>query len=224
MMRKIVLLLVLFIPFVSLAQGSKKENAPVTIRGIIGISRATSSEQFRKSFAGLYEANISLNFKVNKNYFIGVGYQSDFFKNNESIKYKYYNDSVPYNTQLIGHGAFVKFGYDYFLEKNYVSFVLNAGYSFFHYANVNQDSSLANQPFVGTSFSAPYLQPEIAINFLTDRNLSFSIILSYTTLFYHFDPKAPRFNQFEQINDLSNKAVMGWFNIGFGFNILINKK
>jgi hypothetical protein len=68
------------------------------------------------------------------------------------------------------------------------------------------------------------LQPEIAVNFLTDRRLSFSIILSYTTLFYFYDPKAPRFNQFEEINDLSNKAVMGWINIGFGFNILINKK
>jgi hypothetical protein len=223
-MPKLVLLLSVFFSFSAYSQSAKKENAPITIRGVIGIARATSSQQFRQSFAGLYEANISLNFKVKKQFFIGAGYQSTFFKNNEAIQYKYYNASIPYNTQLVGNSGFIKLGYDQFLEKVYMSYALNVGYSFFQYKNVNQDSSLANQPFVGTSFSAPYLQPEIAVNFLTDRTLSFSIILSYTTLFYFYDPKAPRFNQFEEINDLSNNAIMSWINIGFGFNILINKK
>jgi hypothetical protein len=223
-MRKLALLLSVLLSFSAHSQSAKKENAPVTIRGVIGISRATSSQQFRQSFDGVFEANISLNFKVKKQFFIGAGYQSDFFKNKETIQYKNYNASIPYNTQLVGNSAYVKLGYDQFLEKVYMSYALNVGYSFFQYKNVNQDSSLANQPFVGISFSAPYLQPEIAVNFLTDRRLSFSIILSYTTLFYFYDPKAPRFNQFEEINDLSNKAVMGWINIGFGFNILINKK
>lgn len=220
------LFLIVFFGCTSLfmAQNAKQENAPITIRGVIGIPRATSSEQFRKSFAGLYEANLSVNFRLPKNLFAGAGYQSTFFKNNDAIKYKYFNANIPYNTQLIGNSGFIKFGYDHPFSKGFFSFSLNAGYSFFHYENVNQDTSVANRPYVDTKFTAPYLQPEIAVSFLADRLLSFSILLSYTTLFYHYDPKAPRFNQFEEINDLSNTYVMSWINIGFGFNILINRK
>lgn len=223
-MRKALIIVILFFTYSSFSQSSKRENTPITVRGIVGIAKTISSEQFRTSFSGLYEANISLNFKVKKYYFVGLGYQSNFFKNGQALSYQYYNVSIPYNTQLIGNSGFIKLGYDHFLEKVYMSYALNIGYSYYQYKNVNQDSSLANQPFVGTTFSAPYLQPEFSINFLTDRNVSFSFIMSYTTLFYFYDPKAPRFNQFKEINESSNKAVMGWLNIGFGFNILINRK
>lgn len=223
-MRQLLVILLFSSSLTNLAQNSKKESAAITVRGVIGIPKGISSTQFRKSFAGLYEANLSLNFRLPQNFFIGAGYQSSFFKNNDAIKYKYYNASVPYNTQLVGNSGFVKIGYDYFFSKGFLSCSINTGYSFFQYKNVNQDSSLANQPFVGTAFTAPFIQPEIAINFLADRSMSFSFILSYTTLFYHFDAKAPRFNQFEEINKESNSYVMGWINIGFGFNVLINRK
>src|SRR6478735_8500517 len=115
-MKKIFLIVFMVLSFWSNSQTAKKENADITVRGIIGIPRGTNSQQFRKSFAGLYEANLSLNFKIQKYFFIGVGYQNTFFKNNEAIKYKYFNASIPYNTQMIGNSGFVKFGYDHFLE------------------------------------------------------------------------------------------------------------
>ena len=80
-MRYLLFIIFIGIPFLHLAQSAQKESAAITVRGVIGIPRATSSKQFRKSFGGLYEANLSVNFRMPKNFFIGAGYQSNFFKN-----------------------------------------------------------------------------------------------------------------------------------------------
>jgi hypothetical protein len=48
--------------------------------------------------------------------------------------------------------------------------------------------------------------------------------MSYTTLLYYYDPKAPRFAHFGEIKNASNNYVMSWLNFGFGFNVLLGKK
>jgi len=57
-----------------------------------------------------------------------------------------------------------------------------------------------------------------------EENLSFSLMLSYTTLFQRFDARAPRFNQFEEIRNAPNRYVIGWLSFGVGFNVLIKTK
>jgi hypothetical protein len=222
-MRKTLLISIL-LPMMALAQ-ARKEGPPVTIRGNIGIPKPVSSKMFRTSFAGLYEANVSVNFKLFSNFYAGLGYQNSHFKNNEFLKYTYFNASLPYNTRLLMHAGFIKLGFDRFVsEKTYISYALNTGVIQANYFNVNEDTSAANKPLAGKKFSGQYVQPEATINFIVDPKLSFSLVLSYTTLFYHFDPKAPRFNQFSDINKLSNRHYMSWINFGFGFNILFNGK
>lgn len=223
MQKLIVFLLILFSGVPAIAQGPKREGAPFTVRGVIGIPRAISSAQFRTAFAGLYEGNVSVNAKLFSNFFVGLGYQNTHFKNSGFLKYQYFNAEIPYNTRLMGHCGFIKLGYDKFFEKGFVSYSINTGVMLAQYQNVNQDTSLANRPFVEPRFNAPFVQPEIGINFLADRSLSFSLILSYTTLFYKFDPKAPRFAQFGEVQEKKNNHVMSWINIGFGFNVMIGK-
>ena len=105
-----------------------------------------------------------------------------------------------------------------------MSYCLNSGFMQCNYSNVNLDTNINNKPFGKLIFSAPYIQPEVSANFIVDNTISFSIMLSYTTLFSNFDPKAPRFNHFEEVKKTSNKYYMSWLNIGFGFNVLINTK
>lgn len=221
-MRRFFLIISLFSLSVLPAQ-TQKINAPVTIRGVVGIPRAISSQQFRTCFAGVYEANLSVNARLFRNFFVGLGYQNTGFRNAEMFKYELFNAKVPYKTQLMGHAPFLKLGYDQFFEKTYVSYSLNTGFMLAGYTNVNNDTSAANRPFVSQKFSAPYLQPEIALNFLADRSLNFSIILSYTTLFYKYDARAPRFAAFGDVAEKKNRYFMGWLNIGFGVNILLGK-
>lgn len=230
-MRKAILLIFLGLAVTGFSQ-QKKENAPFTIRGNIGIPKSVSSAMFRTAFNGVYEGSLSLNVKLFSNFFVGLGYQNSHFQNNKKV-FVYYQvpssqktagGSLSYNTRMIGHAGFLKLGYDQFFEKGYVSYSLNTGLMFVNYANVVPDTNAANLPAVAKNFSAPYVQPELAVHFLADRALSFSIMLGYTTMFYKFDPKAPRFNDIQQVVERRNAYVMSWLNIGFGFNIHIYTK
>lgn len=228
-MKKNLLAVLLFCALFSVSQDKvlDKRNALVTIRGNIGIPRAVSSQMFRNCFSGVYEANLSVNIRLAGNFFVGVGYQNSHFQNNKFLKFQYFNASVPYNTRIMAHAGFIKIGVDKFFNSTaYMSYSLNSGLMQLNYLNVNADTSQLNQPYGLQSFSTPYLQPEMSVNFIVDekQTMSLSIMLSYTTLFSTFDPKAPRFNQFEEISKKNNRYNMSWFNIGFGFTVLINRK
>jgi len=132
---------------------------------------------------------------------------------------------LSYNTKLMGHAGFIRLGYDrFFSKKGYMSYALNSGAIKGVFMNVVPDTSSRNMPLQPDYFIAPYLQPEVAANFIVDPTLSFSIMLSYTTVFAHFDPRSPRFNHIAEVNTKTNSYPMSWFNIGFGFNVLINRK
>jgi hypothetical protein len=224
-MRKINWLILLCVPVFCFSQNSEKTKPFITINGNVGIPRSVSSKMFRTSFAGIFEANLCVNLYLFDNFHAGVGYQSDFFQNNAILRAKLFNASIPYSTKLLGNSAFIRLGYDnYFSEKGYFGYSINGGYMLVDYLEVNNDTSKANRPFVGKRLSAPFFQPEISANFIVDSRLSFSLMLSYTTLFYRFDPKAPRFNQFQEVQSAANKYVMSWINIGAGFTVLIKNK
>lgn len=224
-MKKILAILIICSCFAGFSQKTGQENALVTIRGNIGIPRVVGSQMFRTSFAGLYEGNLSVNLKLFGNFFVGIGYQNTQFQNNKFLKFQYFNASIPYNTRLLSSGGFIKLGYDrFFSDKGYASFSLNSGLMFNKYINVNADTSASNKPFGLQDFSAPYVQPEASINFIVEKHLAFSIMLSYTTMFYKYDPKGPRFAQFQEVKDSRNRYFMNWINIGFGFTILLDKK
>jgi len=208
-----------------------KRNSLVTIRGNIGIPRTLTSEMFRTAFDGVYEYNLSVNARMANIFFVGAGYQNTQFQNNKDVFAHYQfkdpnnsSNSLPYNTRLMGHAGFLKLGVDKFFEKGYMSYCLNAGVMACSYQKVHADTSVANRPYPSTKFNAPYIEPEVSVNFLTDGNLGFSIMLSYATMLAHFDPKAPRINHIEEVNSKSNSYVMSWINIGFGFTVLLGKK
>ena len=198
--------------------------SPYTIRGNMGIQKPLTSGKFQQSFAGLYEGNISFNARIGTNFSAGFGYQNTYFKNNQFLKRKISNAQLPYHTSLICDGAFLRLGYDRFFRTNgFVSYALNGGYTFCRYTNVNNDSSAANSPYPGKTFNSPYIQPEVSFNFVMEQRLAFSLFLSYTTMFYKYDARAPRLNHFPEIEDKGNSFPMSYFSFGFGFTVLLGK-
>lgn len=223
MKRAGLLLLVLAAGQVLAQQVRRDAMSRFTIRGNMGIPKPLTSGKFQKSFAGLYEGNLAGCVRLGTNFSIGAGYQNTYFKNNEFLKYELSSRaSLPYRTSLICDGFFGRLGYDKFFRTNgFMGYAINAGYSFCRYTNVNDDSSAANQPFVGKTFGASYIQPEVSVNFVMERRLAFSFFLSYTTMFYQYDPRAPRLNQFEEIYERGGKFPISYFNFGFGFTVLL---
>jgi len=222
---RVLFLTVFILPWLVQAQNKQKHLADFTIDGNFSIPGIISSKMYQKAFDGIYEMNFSVNKNLGGNFFVGLGYQNVLFQNDDSLKYSYFNASIPYNTRLMGHSVFARFTYSrFFSDIGYLSYALNTGYMMAHYYNVNADTSLANRPYGQTEFNTPYVQPEVSLNFIVDKTLSFGVILSYTTLFTKFDPKAPRFNHFEWISKSGNDYVMSWLNFGFSFNVLLNGK
>src|SRR4051812_9825671 len=88
------------------AQGKEKLNAPITLRGCIGIPKPITSQMFRRSFTGIYEVNISFNLRLIKNFYGGAGYQNTLMRNNEFLKRTYFNNKIPYNTRLAGNAGY----------------------------------------------------------------------------------------------------------------------
>ena len=206
----------------------KKQNPPFTIRGNIGIPKILSSERFKTAFSAVVQGAVSGNLRLFDNFYAGIGYEYCSFANNKkewSAQVITKQGAVFYKTNLTGHGGFLKIGYDnFFSDIGYASYSLNAGFMSLNYTGILPDSIASNQSSVSTMFSAPYLQPEIAIHFLAEKAVSFSVFLGYTTLFYKFDARAPRFNDIAEVTKKRNNYFMSWINIGFGFNILINSK
>jgi hypothetical protein len=232
-MRKIFLIIVFMAPLLMLSQSRDKRSAPYTVRYNIGIQKSISSQKFRTAFNGIFESNISINARLFSTFFVGLGYQYTHFQNNKAVFVFYQaknpngtatGASISYNTRLVGNAPFLKIGYDQFFEKGFATFALNAGYSIMQYNNVINDSAAANMPFPAPKFNASYLQPEVSVSFLADRSLTFSLMLSYTTMLYKFDAKAPRFNAIDQMRDKSNNYFMSWINIGFGVTVLMGKR
>lgn len=232
-MRKTLFLLNFLLPLLVLSQARDKRSAPYSVRYNIGIQKSVSSQKFRTAFNGVMETNLSFNARIFSTFFVGLGYQYSHFQNNKAV-FVYYQAKDPkglstgatlsYNTRMVGNAGFLKIGYDHFFEKGFATFALNTGYSVVQYNNVVADTAYANRPYVPSCFNAPYLQPEVSVSFMADRSLTFSLLFSYTTMFYKFDPKAPRFNAIDQLRDRSNTYFMSWINIGFGCTVLLGKR
>lgn len=229
-MKTALIALLLFAYFVGLTQEIQKESANITIRGYVGIPRAVGSKMFSKAFRGVYETSLNINFKIVKNTFVGLGYFNNLFEANPTVFVKYQapakkggGATIPYDTQMSNNGAYIKVGYDKFVTQEiYTTVSVNTGYMFSNYSRIIPDSSSANQPFVKSNFGAIFFQPELSAHFITEKILSFSLNIGHTTLFKKFDPKAPRFNQVQEVRDMRNNAPMNWLSISFGFAVLIN--
>jgi hypothetical protein len=219
--------LLLFVQLFSFSQKVEKENALFTIRGSANIPRTVSSMMFRHSFSGIYQVNLSANYKMAGNFFVGLGYQNALFRNHKAfIVYQAPNGAIPYQTQMVQNAAFLNLGFDqYFSKTGYMSYSLNSGMMFCHYTDVVPDTSLANRPYGAVRFATPYVQPEMGVNFIIDENetMTLNILLSYTTMFSQFDPRAPRFNQMAAVYIKRNNYFMSWMSIGLGFHVLIGK-
>jgi hypothetical protein len=78
-------------------------------------------------------------------------------------------------------------------------------------------------PAAGRRFQAAYIQPEVSFNFVMEQRLAFSFFLSYTTMMYRYDARAPKLRHFPQINEKGDRFPMMYFNFGFGFTVLLGE-
>jgi hypothetical protein len=230
-MRLLRLLLLILLPVTVPAQNASKA-ADFIIDGNAGIAKTLTSQMFRTAFNGVFEAGAGGSVRVFGKFYAGLGYSITHFENNREI-FVYYTvppgqktggTSLSYNTRLTSHTGFINLGVSHYFSKiGFMHYALRSGYSYALYSNVS-DTVALNKPYAEKEFYTPYLQPEVSANFIAEDHLSFGVFLSYTTLLYHFNPRAPQFFQFSEVRASSNRYVMSWFAIGFNFKVLLSKK
>lgn len=195
---------------------------PFNIRASCTVPKIMSSEAFRTSYSGFFDAQLSLNFRVLKKFSLGLGYKSALFGPQLYFRQK------GLSTRLQVHDGFIKLGYDKILgDKGFLTFSIDAGPTFNKYTSVKfaQDSLNGKYP---TSFVGGFIRPELAINFMVEENFAFGFIFAYNYCLFNYDTKYNGFGSYADSKSTAgniiyegtgykNKASMGWFSFGFGF-------
>ncbi len=201
----------------------------VNIRASCTVPKVTTSKAFRISYTGVYDAQLSLNFRIASNLNVGLGYKNALFTPQLYFRQK------GLSTRLQVHDAFARFGYDHiFSDRGFVSFSLDAGYSYNKYTSVKFVHDTLNGKYP-TYFGNYFLRPEISVYFLVEESFAFGFTFSYNYCLYPYDPKYNGFGSYADSKSTAsnliyegvgykNKANMGWFSFGFGFYYGFKKK
>ncbi len=221
----------LFIQLISFAQSTKidKKNAAFTIRGSGGVPASFSSNMFKFGFKGVYEFDITVNYKLFDNFHIGLGYRQTLFKNNPKY-FTYYKDprttfTIPYDTRFQVQSFILNLGYDHFFtDKFYITYNIQSGIANSQFLKVIQDTSFYNRPYQPSDYQSPFIKAQGTFNFIVEPKLSFNFYFGYQSLLFNYDPRSSRMNQYEELRNKSNKQGIAWLSFGFGFNVLLDNK
>ncbi len=182
-----------------------------SIRGSCTIPKITGSEAFRISFLGVYDANLTVHFRLGKMFTIGVGYQSVLFNQSAFFKYK------GLDTRLNVSNGIVKIGIDKPVgPKSFVTLSATSGFGINQYTAVKAAKDSLNGKYP-TYFNATFLRPEVSYNFLVEDNFAFGVLIAYNMILASYDPKLNCFDTYENFGKYKNKANMGWISFGFNF-------
>lgn len=205
----------IFIAFLFLfTQVNAQDKEPLprfSIRGSCAIPKIIGSEAFRISFLGVYDANLTFNFRLGKKLTLGIGYQNCVFNQTATFKNK------GLDTRLQVHNGLIRLGFDKFTSpKSFASLSITSGYGLNKYTAVKAVKDSLNGKYP-TFFTATFLRPEASINFLVEDNFAFGILIAYNMVLSSYDPNLNCFATYESFSKYRNKVNMGWISFGFNF-------
>lgn len=152
---------------------------PFSIRLSGGVPNPLASELFRKRMIGIYEVNVSGNFRIGEYFSVGVGINNSLFSISNRTKF-------AAHTKLQLYGGFVRLGYDkYHHGKMFSSIYLTGGYSQGVYTGVvNMDTKPHNlNVYMG------FMQPTYSINFFAEERMTLGFYGGVRYNFWQFDPE-----------------------------------
>lgn len=219
MMRKILAVVFCFFGFCIISQNDNEPMPRVSFRATCGIPKSFSSQAFRFSFGGVYDAGLSVNVRVFDNFFMGLGYQNGLFVPQKYFRDKYVNNGFI-STRMQTHDAYLKIGYDkWFIDKSrgFYTFALNTGYNYSKYTAIAFPSDTLASIHPTDNFTGIFVRPEVTFNFLVDPGFAFGIVFAYNYNLTKYDPKINMFSYYGDFSKYKNRAGISW--ISFGFNM-----
>lgn len=218
-MTKRLFTLLICLCFITQGFSQDKEHLPrFSVRAYCAIPKIVGSQAFRESFLGIYDAGLTLNFRLFSNFTMGVGYQNALFGQTSFFKYK------GLDTRMQVHDGVFRLGYDKTTgPKSFISISLSSGYGVNLYTAVkaNADSLNGKHP---TFFKSAFVRPEFSANFLVEDNFAFGVHIAYNMSLATYDPRLDCFDTYVNFAQWRNRSNMGWLSFGFGFYYGAKKK
>ncbi|MFI5151612.1 MAG: hypothetical protein ACHQRM_17945, partial [Bacteroidia bacterium] len=182
----------------------------MSVRGEGLIPHPISNGAFRRSFNGVYDATLSVNFEIYKGFNVGLMGKNSGFQTPP-------NKIARLNTKEQYNAGGIRFSYDYFITKMAVfSSAFNFGQCYIHAYDIIPVTSAAN---VNPYSQGSYFEPELAVSFLTETDFSIGFNLSYELINTTFNPYALALEQ-HNITYSQGDLTGSTSNLSFGFHFV----
>jgi hypothetical protein len=217
-MRNSVAYIVLFVifsfTFLSAQENETETSDKVTVRPSLMSMRAEFSvptplnAAWRKSMVGIFEGNISFNYKISHDFFIGVGYKGAMFY----VPPKFFLFEVKTKMQM--HGAYLKLGYDIYKTNTYfITPSINSGWCYTRFTHINcKTDTMTWKPEYQTWF----IEPQVTFNFLPDPNFGICVNLSFVVADHVWNPEIACLQDHIDFSEVRTNKITSYFNLGFG--------
>ncbi len=194
-----------------------------SLKGEGSIQTIISSEAFRNTFVGEFQAGGQFVIKVHKNFYSGVGFNYALFKTSNKFQFISGNTSLRYDFFLRSYNPNFTLGYFMPVEtesnrpKQFGSIELRAGYSYNRYTNVELKVD-SGKPAPPLEFRTAFIQPHFSYTFMVEENLGFGAYMNYTLYFSLFQPSYATLDKYMDYSKLGNKMNMSWIAFGLHFH------
>lgn len=178
-----------------------------------GVPNPLTSQVMRKAFIGIYEANLSVNFRLGNYGYVGAGFKNALFSVSNHTRFSNH-------TKLQTNSAYLRVGYDKYVNGSvFSSYYLNVGYTQGFYTAVDAKAKAAGN----LNMSAAFLQPTYSINFFAEERMTLGFYAGYHYMMWRFDPYQidlestdPNFNKYKSSANASYWIIGLEMYIGLG--------
>lgn len=214
MLRRILLLAILFFPGVISAQNMGKDIPfRMSARLNITVPHAISNKAFRHSFTGIYDISTSCNFKVLHGFQIGVQYHHNLWKTPD-------NKIPGLNVYAQSHHGGIRIGYDFVRTETSTAYIgLTAEEGIVHYTNLVYTGVPENEK-PKTIHPMADAVVDTGIFFYTEGNFAIGLNVSATFSNYQFNPFSIYLNQSNPRPYTASDMSGNWAYFNFGFNLV----
>jgi hypothetical protein len=189
-----------------------RANDLFTTRLSFTVPNPASNSAFRKSFIGIYQANISMNMALYKSLFIGVAFSDALLQVDKNV---IPNTTYAKQPHVNFYNAAVKLGGNFHIgDKNrlILSADISVGLSSIKYSDFKPKD--LTKTIAVTNFKSPYAELGLGMVFLVEPHWGFGPTVGYTLIQRTFNPYELYLNDWSGYSN-SNSGATQYFSFGF---------
>ncbi len=204
------LLLLLLLPTASLWSQDKMDDTKWTTRLDFMVPQPISNKAFKLSFTGIFDAGLSVNYRIGNMFNLGVAYR---YKQFQVRANKIPDVDMLQHT----HNPLLRLSFDKKSGKNGIlTPAINVGYNFITYSGTPCSTSVAT----GKEVTGINLEPNISYVWLIDEGFGMGLMLNYNILTHEFNPDAVCLSEHKSYSDTEKTGLSSSFS--FGFSVFID--